>query len=264
MSGQGPPLAHQKHAHPVMHRHPEVAAVVGRMLLTFGEIETMAIDCVANVNGQREAVRKAFYRLRSTSSRLDAAEALAEPSFTKMGISLEYKATFAAIRYCQKLRNQYAHCNWADDQSPRNEGVFFVDLQEAAEATDGFPFFWKHVDVVILEKQEAHFLYAKDWLFYIFAESELRLQKSKQNFSLKPTERLPPPMHNPPSLHLPPWLDEDRKAQHLARALAAEGGAPTPTPAQLALEASREAKRARRQADRDRAATERSGKPPKE
>jgi hypothetical protein len=47
-----------------------------------------------------------------------------------------------AVLACLKIRNQYAHCNWAD--SDPKAGLFFADLQESAKREDWFTS-WKHV-----------------------------------------------------------------------------------------------------------------------
>ncbi len=247
---------------PAMHRHPQEAAIVGRILVAFGELEYMTVDGAGIVLGRREPVQRALYRLRNTSSRIDAADAFMRPIHADAGLGSEYDFMISAIRHCLRIRNQYAHCNWGDDQSPATAGLFFTDVQESAWATDGFDHHWKHVDVAILEQQEAHFVYAQDWIYYLGRELPFRTGTLRENFFPKPLERAPAPLHNPPLLHIPPWLSADQKARHVLRALAAEGRTQTPTPAHLAMEAKREVARARRQADRDRAAAERSPKPP--
>jgi hypothetical protein len=202
-----------------------------------------------------EVIPKALYRLRTTSSRLDAADAIMRPAFAVNGLIDEYRIAHRAITYCLRLRNQYAHCNWADNE---NEGLFFADLQEAADAEIGFELCFRHVDAPLLAAQYAFFTYVMEWLSFLGIELGVRTKRIS-NFSWpKPLERSPPPLHNPPEMHVPPWLTEDQKALHLARALAAKGGTPTPTPAQQALDKARAAKRSQRQADRDRDLAKRS------
>jgi hypothetical protein len=122
----------------------------------------------------------------------------------------------------------------------------------SAEDADGWEHRWRHVDVPLLEAQEAHFIYAQDWVYFVDEELALRVGRLRDHPWPKPTEREPPPAHNPPAQRIPPWLNEDQKALHLARAQAARGGAPTPTPGHLAMEAERERKRGERAAQKER------------
>jgi hypothetical protein len=100
-----------------------------------------------------------------------------------------------------------------------------------------------------------------EWLSYLDVELGYRTGRLRNLAWPEPPRPEPPPLHNPPERHVPPFLTADQKARHLARALAAAGGTPTPTPAQQALDAARAAKKAGKQADRDRAKAERSEKP---
>jgi hypothetical protein len=241
---------------PAFDRFPREAHFVGRILACFGEIEFSVCRNAGHASGMPDdAIPKALYRLRATSSRLDAADAIMRPVFALNGLIDEYRIADAGIGHCVRLRNQYAHCNWADNET---EGLFFADLQGAAGAEIGFELSFRHVDVPLLESQYAFFAYVMEWLSFLDIELGVRTKRLSTLSWPRPLELSPPPLHNPPETHVPPWLTEDQKARHLARALAAKGGAPTPTPAQQALDRAREARRSRRQADRDRDLAKRS------
>jgi hypothetical protein len=240
---------------PAFDRFPREAHFIGRILASFGEIEFSVCRNAGHAAGMPDQIPKALYRLRTTSSRLDAADAIMRPAFDANGLSDEYRIAIRGVSYCLRVRNKYAHCNWADDTSA---GLFFADLQEAADAEIGFAVWFQHVDAPLLEVQYGFFSHVMEWLSFLDIELGVRTKRLSNLSWPKPLEQAPPPLHNPPEMHVPPWLTEDQKALHVARALAAKGGAPTPTPAQRAQEAAREAKRARRQADRERDLAKRS------
>jgi hypothetical protein len=246
---------------PALHRRAAEAKILGRILLAFGELEYMIANGADVATDQGDSVKRALYRLRNTQGRIDAADAFMRSKFAAAGLARDYETMMSAVRYCLKIRNQYAHCNWGDDQSLAKGGLFFADLREAAGATDGWEHQWKHVSPRLLRDQEAYFVYAQDWLFHLEPERLLRAGRLSRNPFPAPLERERPPLHNPPLKHIPPWLSEDQKALHIARGQAAEGGAPTPTRAHLEMEARREAARAKRQADRARAKAKHSPKP---
>lgn len=144
---------------PAFHRFPSEAIIIGRLVVAFGELEYMTVDRAARAitpfaSGDLDkyhSIIKALYRLRSTSSRLNAADAIMRPFYHLAELENEYCHMFSALRYCLRIRNQFAHCNWADDA---NEGLFFTDLQESADSIQAFVHHWYHVDVNILDSQE--------------------------------------------------------------------------------------------------------------
>jgi hypothetical protein len=163
---------------------------------------------------------RAIFRLRATSSRIDMADALMRPSFVTLGYEGQYGQMLGALRYCQRIRNQYAHCHWADDES---EGkLFFVDLEETAEASEGWIHGWRHVDVPLLESQEDYFVYTQSWLLHL--EYIVSQSSEKPIYPAFPAPQVQsrPPLHNPASQHVPRWLSEEEKAHHLLRAQEAE------------------------------------------
>jgi hypothetical protein len=205
---------------PAINRHPAEAAIIGRIVVAFGELEYMTVLCAGKAFNNLTAILKSLYRVRSTSSRIEAADALMRRVYHEAGLGGAYGVAYGAVKYCLRIRNQYAHCNWAD--GPMEDGLYFLDLQESAELPLDYFHDWKHVDAALLETQEAYFEYAFSWLTYL--ENELIKRRGKKLFvhSPKPRALAPPPLHNPQDQHLPEWLDEGQKAQHVARALAAK------------------------------------------
>jgi hypothetical protein len=166
----------------------------------------------------------------------------------------EFEICCSMAAHCMKIRNQYAHCNWADAAhvGRKAAGLFFADLEKSAFNGDFFHQF-RHVNVELLTLQEGYFAQTMEWLDFLnheiaFAQGRI----ARQNWP-RPPELEPPPLHNPPQKHVPPWLSEDHIALHLGKTLAAQGGPPTPTPAQKAQEQARATKRAKKQANKERA-----------
>ncbi len=236
---------------PALHRFPAEAAIIGRIVVAFGELEYLVTICAGRALGDKYRAQKALYRLRTTSSRVDVAETFIRAITDDSAHEELVSETFSATRHCLQFRNHYAHCNWGDADTA--SGLFFVDLEESARQTKAFDLFWRHTDVNLLEAQEAYFAYSQGLLYHL--EYQLSAIQGIPIYpaSPRPLNHVLPPLHNPPEQHVPPWIDEDQKALHLARARAANGGTPTPTPAQLAMERARAEKRAR-QAENNRRA----------
>ena len=246
---------------PAFDRFPEEARLVGKLLAGFGEIEFSICRNAGHASGMLEAIGKALYRLRATSSRVAAADAIARGIFREAGFGIEYDIARSMGDICLRIRNQFAHCNWTDHPETLSSGLFFADLQASADAVEGFEPTFRHVDVPLLRAHEAYFALTLEWFSYLDVQLGIHQGKIQHLGWPRPPEREPPPFHNSPLMHVPPWLTEDQKALHLARARAAQGGAPTPTPKQRAQDKARAEKRARRQADRDRDAVPRRSDP---
>lgn len=159
----------------------------------------------------------------------------------RAGLSYEYSTLMRMVWRCLKIRNLYSHCNWGDHVSA---GLFFADVQESVE-TDDFDHRCKHVDPSLLQNQLDYFALTMEWIHYVNHELAVRQGRLQSHVWPRPPEQEPPLLHNPEDRHVPPWLSEDRKGLHLARARAAQGGAPTPTPGQQALDRARADKQSR-------------------
>lgn len=238
---------------PAFHRWPKEAAIVGRLLAAFGELEyqiaLLASHAMTGTLQPYPPILRALYRLRSTSSRIDAADALARPAFARLKLVEDYSGMLVGVKRCLAIRNQFAHCNWADHE---RGGLFFVDLQDAAAKDDEWEHDWFHVDDSLLSQHELFFVETQSWIFYLDHEVLLRMETIKSHAFPRPPALTLPPLHNPRLQHQPPWLSGEFADRHEARARAAELGVPTPAPKQQAQDAARAAKRAKKQADRER------------
>lgn len=204
---------------PSFHRHPNEAAIIGRIIVGFGELEFMLAGCMVRATSMHKQGMPAVFQLGSTSARIDLAEVLAREAFQKRGAAKEFGDTVGAVRTCYAIRNQYAHCHWADHQKG---GLFFTNMEEAAERAD-FELFWKHVDVPLLTAQEDYFNYAVQCLLRLeelFPANVLRTPPSP--LRTWPPKQKPPPRHNHPLQHVPPWLSATQQKRHRELAEAQE------------------------------------------
>lgn len=171
-------------------QHPEEAALVGRMLVMFGELEFLSCNTAAKASGRRDDTIRALYRLMATRSRIDAADAFLRPACMKHGIEAAYGEAHEALLSCLAIRNRYAHCGWAGHHSG---GMFYCDLQRAAESHSDFSLDWRHVDVALLTAQQTYFGFAQDHWLFIETQMDLFLGSRRVHVFAKPPRREPPP-----------------------------------------------------------------------
>jgi hypothetical protein len=205
---------------PGFDRHPEEATLIGRLLVAFGEVEVTLAVVVGNVGLQNlEQGLRAVYKVGGMTSRLELADALLHPRFSDAGLESDYTRNKLAIGHCKTIRNKFAHCIWADDSNP---GIYFTDLEEAADRPDMLSFNWKHVDTALLMKQLEYFDNTLNGIIHLEHQWLKWAGKKRVLDSPVPKELDMPPAHNLASQHVPLWLNEDEKRRHLELALAVE------------------------------------------
>ena len=138
-----------------------------------------------------------MFRIRGETARINVGDALARHVYDKLGLGADFEMAVSAMRYCLKIRNQYAHCNWDDDRLSGR--LAFVNVEEIAKGNQPISGFAnltrRYVDVPILEAQEQYFGYAYALLDYANEEGRSRTGKLRTRVLEKPTQVSQPPRH---------------------------------------------------------------------
>jgi hypothetical protein len=206
---------------PAFRRHPDEAALIGRIVVHFGELEVSFCQNNSNALDTYVPLMKALYSLKATSSRVDFVDGLIRNLYLVHNLGAEYDICISMVRYCLRIRNLFAHCNWADSPTGGDHGLFYADLQVSAKTQD-LTHDWKHVDVTLLQKLEDYFAETMEWLAFLHHEIAVKQGKLSTHVWPRPSELEQPPLHNPASQHIPSWLNEDQTALHLSLAQEAE------------------------------------------
>jgi hypothetical protein len=209
---------------PAFDQYPAEAALIGRMVTSFGELElTYSMIAGTAIKNQNLALR-AIYRGRSTGGRIDLADVLIRNVVSQTTLTLDYDELLSAMRHCLRIRNNYAHSHWA----PGQDGLFFANLEEAASKSEGFEMDQKHVDLKLLTEQEAFFDYTRSLLLYFGDQLFMKLEPRSALGVLRLPKKDRPNPYNPASQHVPHWYSDEAKQRHLERALESEGRHPAP------------------------------------
>jgi len=183
---------------PAFHRFPNEAAIIGRLLAGYAELEIDLLHCVTVAREDFDATLKAMFRIRGETAHINVGDALGRQIYDKLQLGADFEMAVSAMRYCLKIRNQYAHCNWYDDRSGR---LAFVNVEEIAKGNQpisGFDNLTRlYVDVPVLEEQEQYFGYAGDLIAYANYEGRFRKGKLKTQPLPKPAYVSQPPLHLP-------------------------------------------------------------------
>jgi hypothetical protein len=186
-------------------KNPKEAAIVGRMLLGYGELEYLFAEMLGHAIGNLRTGIRTYFRVGGESARLDMADSIIFPVAESIGLKNEYGSLLGAMNWCRCTRNRYAHCHWESgtDEQP---GLFYVDMAEAAQKKTA-QYSWRHVDVDILKKQEDYFYYTQHCIFFVSESIRYRVEKRSAPLTHVqwPSYIPEPSKHNSPETHTPPW-----------------------------------------------------------
>ena len=181
---------------PAFARFKTEGSIIGRLLVGYGEVELALCYCVANARHDLDAVLKTMFRGRGETRRIDIADALGRKPYAAHNLENEFAETIEAVRHCLKIRNQFAHCQWYDDNSGK---LAFVNLEEIARQSavlqDLSGLTTHHVDTRLLMQQEQYFLYAGARLDYLNYEWRYRAGEINGNPFGAPQKLDKPTLH---------------------------------------------------------------------
>jgi hypothetical protein len=157
--------------------YPNEGTIIRNLLAGYTELEVGLCHCIQVVrNGDFDAVLKTMFRVRGESNRVQIADALGRVPYRTLGLEEVFVRAISAMEHCVKIRNQYAHCVWWNDAGK----LAFAYLEEVANmdtfASDLQHLTSYHVDVPILEAQEAFYVYTDDLMNWIDCEGRYRAE----------------------------------------------------------------------------------------
>ena len=169
------------------------AAVIGRLIVGYSELELDLLNCVAMGIDDYDKAIKTMFGQRGESKRLDAAKRLGRPAYQGLHLESLFDQAITGARHCLKIRNQYAHHNFYNGNTGK---LALVNLEELGNVTSRVPnllsLTTNHVGVALLEDQERYFIDVRATINYINYEGRLRAKKINFNpFALHTP--LPPP-----------------------------------------------------------------------
>jgi hypothetical protein len=182
---------------PCFDNFPNEAKIIGRLLAGYGELELGLAKCLgAALTDERAAFKVLFQMAGAGETRLTVADTLMSRKFKKADLHDGYSHMLGGFRRCKQIRNQYAHCHWADHNE---KGLAFADLDKAAKKSEPH-LTWHYVDAPLLQQQEACFCYVLQWMVFLEREYRRRIGKLSTHDAIAPTIIELPNPHNPPRL----------------------------------------------------------------
>jgi hypothetical protein len=163
---------------PQFRKFPNEGGIIGRLLAGYGSLESALSSCVSMARDDLDMVIKTMFRARGETQRIDIADAIGRPSYRSLGLEDMFSEAVADMRFCLKVRNQYAHCQWHDDLTGK---LCFVDMEEIAKEhtiiKDLLGLTFHYLDTSLLMRQEGYFVYVAECLLYLNYEGRRRAGK---------------------------------------------------------------------------------------
>lgn len=190
---------------PAFHRHPAEAAIIGRLLAGFGELEFIFAILLGHILRDRDKGLRAYFRQLTARGRISMADALVYSALHEMKLGNEYGTAYGALLKCHGMRNRLAHSHWADWHD--YPGLFFTNVEDAAKGHGPVDYPWLHMDEPLLKQWEDYFFYTQQCLTFLQERARYRQEKLRSRPPYDwPGSSVAPPEHNPPEEHSPPWL----------------------------------------------------------
>ena len=153
-------------------RHPAERDLIGKIILAYGVLEVALMEAVkAALDGDTYTANRVLFRLKSESNRLEVADALVRPQFSKHKLGQAWEQAYAAFKFCKGIRNAYAHSTWISDE----RGVLrFGDLEKPANTRSGeAKLNFRPLTRAVLEKQFAYFTQADHLILWAIDQYQL-------------------------------------------------------------------------------------------
>jgi len=196
---------------PAFRRRKKSAAVVGRLLAGYGELELLLAFCVGAADASRTKPKagqqlgehriyhehqaiKDMFRERGETKRFNVAKNRMNKVFAAAGMTNDYSEIMGAMGQCLKIRNLFAHCHWAQS---KKRGLFFINLEDAAVVSGDLKLdTFRHANQKTLARLEDFFWYTFVCLDYLAKALAVKTKVMRGPVPNKPSRKPPLPKHD--------------------------------------------------------------------
>jgi hypothetical protein len=157
-------------------KFPKEGDTIGRLLAGYSNIEVSLFHAVHMATGDFDAALKKMFGIQGEARRIKAAEQIGLPEYQRLKLASDFEKALRAMRRCLKIRNQYAHWIWWDDNTGK---LAFANIEDLAKykrikVKNLGRLKAHHVDAALLKAQEAYFVYADELLQWVNYEGRFR------------------------------------------------------------------------------------------
>lgn len=152
---------------PALHRCPDKAAMIGLLVVGYGELDIAMVDAAGTAIGLRFPLLDAVEAVNSEVTRIEVIKRMTQKHFAHVGIEEQFLHAIDAQGFCREVRNYYAHCHYADfENSTILATVKAKDLfSDQSMTVQKMP--WRQVPKDLLLAQEAYFVHTRMWWLWL-------------------------------------------------------------------------------------------------
>jgi hypothetical protein len=179
---------------PVLRKFRAEGEIIGRLVVGYGELEVDLCLCIVAGGINLDHIVRAMFKIQGEKRRIDTAAKIARDTYHALNLEKIFDEIISEMHWCRKIRNQFAHCNFYDD----NTGILsFVNMEELANlknvTIDDIDVVTKKpITLITLTEYESYFTYVRARLDFLNCESRVRAGKLAVNW-ISPPDRLNPP-----------------------------------------------------------------------
>jgi hypothetical protein len=163
---------------PAFRNRPKAAAVVGRILAGYGDLELMLSQLMGMAIASKRPRRpthtipqhriyyehiglQKLYGIRGGDDRIKKIKRVCKPAFAAVGLQQELQDLLKMVDTCRIYRNLFSHCLWARS---KHRGLFFVDLEEEANRPGLLAYKYRYASQTALEEIEYYNWMTVQWI----------------------------------------------------------------------------------------------------
>ncbi len=174
--------------------YPAEAALIGRMLAGYTDIEVDLMNCVKSVRQDLDTVFKAMYRTRGETARIEIADSFGRQFYHGLQLGTEFEMALGAVRHCLKIRNLFAHASiWNDNSGTLAIANLETLAYENRRIDDLHTMTVHHLNVPVLTSQFDYFNYTSDLLVWVLNEGNGRANRPQLPEMERPQWQRPKP-----------------------------------------------------------------------
>lgn len=179
--------------------HSSEKALIGEMLMSYGEIEFCLVSLVMHLyGGDATRATRILFRVNGEAARLAVADAIMRPELAKIGLDGNWNNAYGAAKHCKNIRNQYAHCHW---QNYPKTGLCFMNLDALASSRgESITVTFEPIDLPLIQSQHQYFDHTLAMLYYLASEYQVKVGALPSHDLAWPKSIPAPPMSNHPVL----------------------------------------------------------------
>lgn len=170
--------------------------IIGCLMAAYADLELSLLHCVNVTRDDFDTVYKAMFKERGESRRINIADIFGRQKYHELGLRTQFEMAISSVRYCLKIRNQYAHCIWYDDYSG---SLAFANLEEGTESNKAVQNFEelpiRHIDIATLAQQQQYFGYTNSLLTWVNYEGRRISGKLSRPPESAPKQPKQPPLY---------------------------------------------------------------------